>query len=76
MNDAIGELEAVALQEQRRTEERHSQRATRQADKTQQVGAVGRTGGASASHLSTHGTQDCLETYHRALNTLVAARYT
>ncbi|XP_078737396.1 uncharacterized protein LOC144951054 isoform X3 [Lampetra fluviatilis] len=59
---ATGQLEAVALQQQRRAEGRRSQqRAERRVAKAQQVGTVGGTGGASASHLghlgqSTRGT--------------------
>ncbi|XP_061413853.1 uncharacterized protein LOC133346369 [Lethenteron reissneri] len=62
VKDATGQLEAVALQQQRRAEERRSQqRAERRVAKAQQVGTVGGTGGASASHLghlgqSTRGT--------------------
>ncbi|XP_061434748.1 uncharacterized protein LOC133360163 isoform X1 [Lethenteron reissneri] len=52
VKDATGQLEAVALQQQRRAEERRSQqRAERRVAKAQQVGTVGGTGGASASHL-------------------------
>ncbi|XP_078732581.1 mitochondrial tRNA-specific 2-thiouridylase 1 isoform X1 [Lampetra fluviatilis] len=62
VKDATGQLEAVALQQQRRAYERRSQqRAERRVAKAQQVGTVGGTGGASASHLghlgqSTRGT--------------------
>ncbi|XP_078725504.1 uncharacterized protein LOC144942519 [Lampetra fluviatilis] len=65
VKDATGQLEAVALQQQRRAEERRSQqRAERRVTKAQQVGTVGGTGGASASHLghlgqSTRGTWVC-----------------
>ncbi|XP_061435079.1 LOW QUALITY PROTEIN: fructose-2,6-bisphosphatase TIGAR-like [Lethenteron reissneri] len=65
VKDATGQLEAVALQQQRRAEERRSQqRAERRVAKAQQVGTVGGTGGASASHLghlgqSTSGTWVC-----------------